>query len=250
MERFFNVNYEFDQAEIFRCIDETVVSGGKGYVCGVDGNVLSYVQQNEEYRNVINHALFNISDSSWVPIYLRWIYGKSVKAYPGPQLFIDIIKQHKYRMYFLGSKPEILEGLREQLCHVNEDVHDMVFKALPFCEIDDFDCAEIGNSINADAPDIIWVSLGAPKQEQFMYRLEPYLQRGVMIAVGAAFKFYSGVPGQQRAPKWIQHLHLEFVYRLFQEPKKQSVRVKNYLMTLPRIFREEMRRKRSNQSTN
>lgn len=247
MERFFNVNYEFDKSEIFRRIDDTIVSGKKGYVCGVDGNVLSYVQQNEEYRRTVNQALFNISDSSWVPIYLRWIYGKKVAAYPGPQLFIDIIRQKKYRMYFLGSKAEILQGLKRYLCSLNEDVQEMVFKELPFCDVEGFDYADIGEAVNEDNPDIVWVSLGAPKQEMFMNKLEPYLHRGVLIAVGAAFKFYSGVPGQQRAPKWVQHLHMEFIYRLFQEPKKQSSRVKNYLFTLPRILREEIVKKKSNQ---
>ena len=123
----------------------------------------------------------------------------------------------------------------------------MVFKELPFCDVEGFDYADIGEAVNEDNPDIVWVSLGAPKQEMFMNKLEPYLHRGVLIAVGAAFKFYSGVPGQQRAPKWVQHLHLEFIYRLFQEPKKQSSRVKNYLFTLPRILREEIVKKKSNQ---
>ena len=51
-----------------------------------------------------------------------------------------------------------------------------------------------------------------------MDRLKPHLKRGVMIAVGAVFKFYSGVEAR-RAPKWIIKWHLEFVYRIFREPR-------------------------------
>ena len=62
--------------------------------------------------------------------------------------------------------------------------------------------------------DIIWVALGAPKQEIFMNRLKPHLKKGVAIAIGAAFNFYSGMAdAPQRCPEWMRKCHLEFVHR-------------------------------------
>ena len=84
--------------------------------------------------------------------------------------------------------------------------------------VEEFDYANIAKEIETDEADIIWIALGAPKQEYFMDRLKPHLKRGVMIAVGAVFKFYSGVEAR-RAPKWIIKWHLEFVYRIFREPR-------------------------------
>ena len=75
-----------------------------------------------------------------------------------------------------------------------------------------------------------------------MSKLNPYLKRGVQIAVGAAFKFYSGLE-EKRAPEWMRRMHLEFVYRIFAEPKKQWARCKLIIRTLPRIFREEKARR-------
>ena len=92
--------------------------------------------------------------------------------------------------------------------------------------------------IEADQADIIWIALGAPKQDFFMMRLKQFLKRGVMIGVGAAFNFYSGC-GERRAPSWITRMHLEFVYRIFQSPKKQLSRCWGILNTLPRMVWRE-----------
>ncbi len=54
--------------------------------------------------------------------------------------------------------------------------------------------------INDDEPDIIWVSLGAPKQEKFMNLLLPYLNKGVMFGFGAIFNVYAEMPNLKRAP--------------------------------------------------
>ena len=68
----------------------------------------------------------------------------------------------------------------------------MTFYELPFCDVEDFDYQNIAQMIEKDKAEIIWIALGAPKQEIFMNRLQPHLRKGVMIAVGAVFKFYSG----------------------------------------------------------
>lgn len=96
--------------------------------------------------------------------------------------------------------------------------------------------------IEDDGADIIWVALGAPKQEQFMARLNPHLKRGVQIAVGAAFKFYSGTE-EKRAPEWVVKHHMEFVYRIMQDPKKQIKRCWGIISTLPGMLWREWKRK-------
>ena len=90
--------------------------------------------------------------------------------------------------------------------------------------------------------EIIGVALVAPKQEIFMSRLKPHLKRGVMIAVGAAFKFYSGTD-VKRAPHWMVKMHLEFAYRIFSEPKKQLKRCAWIVYTLPGLLYREWRKK-------
>ena len=76
-----------------------------------------------------------------------------------------------------------------------------------------------------------------------MSLLRPHLRRGVMIAVGAVFKFYSGTD-ERRAPEWMVRMHMEFVFRILSEPKKQLRRCWGILTTLPSLLYGEWRRKR------
>ena len=240
MERYFGINYEFSRAKIYEKIDQTIASGAKGYVCAVEGNVLTETKLDSAYRDIVNHSMFSICDSSWVPMFIRWIHHVKVQPYQGPQMFIDMVKMQKYQMYFLGSDSTTLSALRSNLQQYDPRIANMPFRDLPFCAVEEFEYESIAEDINHENPDVIWVSLGAPKQEQFVYRLEPFLKRGVMVAVGAAFKFHCGIPRLQRAPKWVINMHLEFLYRLFQEPKKQFRRLKKIISTLPSILREEI----------
>ena len=244
MNTYFNINYEFDRQTIWNQIDEQLQKEGARYICVADGNILQMVHKDLEYRRIVNESLFSICDSSWVPVFLKRLYGVEYQQYCGSQIFEDLTDRKQYRQFFIGTSQQILDGLRNELSKKDPSVSNMTFFAPPFCKVEDFDYPAIAKMINEDNPDIIWVALGAPKQENFMFRLQPFLQRGVMIGVGAVFNFYCGLENApKRAPKWMIDHHMEFVYRVFSEPKKQLQRCHQIVATLPKIYREEKRKK-------
>ena len=240
MNTYFNINYEFDKAEVHSQIEKVQ----KGYICVADGVVLNTANRNKEYLDVVNGGMFAICDSSWVPLYLKSIYGVKYEQYCGAEIFKDIVSSKKYRMIFMGTQQSTLDALQKELIAMNSDVANMKFVELPFRDVDGFDYQEIAQMIKEDGAKIIWVALGAPKQERFMNKLLPYLESGVMLGVGAVFKFYSGTD-ESRCPKWIQKNHLECVYRIIQDPKKQLKRCFWIVATLPKLYLEEVKRKRS-----
>ena len=242
MEKFFDIRYEFDKKHVWDCIDRQIASGEPDYICVADGVVVNHVQRSPVYQETVNHGMFAICDSGWVPLYLRWIYGIRRPQYCGPMIFRDIISQGKYRMIFLGTDTRTLEALRQKLAFLNPAVMGMTFHELPFLSVDEFDYPAIARMIEADGASIIWIALGAPKQDFFMRRLKPHLKRGVMIGVGAAFNFYSGI--EQRAPDWVVRMHLEFVYRILQNPRKQFSRCMGIVTSLPGMLWGEWRRKK------
>lgn len=239
MKTYFNINYEFDKQQIHRAIEEAQ----KGYICVADGVVMNTANRNPKYLKVVNGSLFSICDSSWVPVYLKSIYGVKYGQYCGAEIFKDIVTSRKYRMIFMGTRQSALDALQNELMVMNPDVKDMKFVELPFCDVEDFDYSEIAKMIEEDGAKIIWVALGAPKQERFMNKLLPHLKSGVMLGVGAVFKFYSGTD-EKRCPDWIQKHHLEFLYRIWQNPKKQFKRCFWILWTLPRLYYGELKRAR------
>ena len=225
------------------CIAQRIAEKGTGYVCVADANILQQVHNDLNYRKVVEGAMFSICDSSWVPVFLKWIYGIDRSQYCGSMIFKDLIEMKRYRHLFIGTSTRVLNALKDNLMVMDPAIKGMTFYEPPFCDVEDFDYPAIAEMINRDNPDIIWVALGAPKQEIFMSKLQPYLKRGVQIAVGAAFKFYSGLD-EKRAPAWMRRSKLEFLYRIYAEPKKQFARCKQIVLTLPGIIREESRRKR------
>jgi N-acetylglucosaminyldiphosphoundecaprenol N-acetyl-beta-D-mannosaminyltransferase len=103
---------------------------------------------------------------------------------------------------------------------------------------------ETAERINADAPDVVWVGLGMPKQERWMARLRPLLEAPVLCGVGAAFDFHADRVSQ--APRWMQDRGLEWAHRVVQEPRRQLPR---YLRSNPRfvagVARQWLRERRS-----
>lgn len=245
METYFNLNYEFDKQTVWQRIDGQLEKGSPGYICVADGVILNTANRNPEYLKVVSNGMFSICDSSYVPLYIRWIYGKRYEQYCGSQIFMDIIRSRKYRMIFMGTSQRILDALKQNLTKIDPRIENMTFYELPYRQVDGFDYPAIASMIETDGADIIWIALGAPKQELFMNKLKPYLQRGVMIAVGAAFKFFSGTD-EKRAPEWMLKAHLEFMYRIFRDPKKQLKRCAWIVYTLPTLLIGEWRRKRLN----
>jgi N-acetylglucosaminyldiphosphoundecaprenol N-acetyl-beta-D-mannosaminyltransferase len=241
MKRYFNINFEFEHSKVDTIIFEYIGQKMPGYVCSIDGNNCAVANTNNDHLEVVNRSIVNICDSNWVPILINRIYGTNYYNYCGTELFIKFVKMKKFRQFFLGSSLEVLERLKERLEVIDPAISKMRFETLPFREVEEFDYVKIANIINLDKPDIIWVSLGAPKQEKFMKLLLPHLNWGVMFGFGAIFNVYAEMPGLKRAPDILVKMKLEWLFRSIQEPRKQLKRAFFFLGVLPAMLRQEIK---------
>ena len=243
MEQYFCINYEFDLPAVHDAIAKQLDSHTPGYICVADGVVLSVSHRDKEYLQVQQDSMFALCDSNWVPLYIKWIWGRSRSQCCGAMIFEEVIRQEKYRMAFLGTNQQTLDALKHSIeakWRVNTD--SMMFQALPFCHVDNFDYPAIAKQLEDFGAEIIWVALGAPKQEYFMHKLKPHLHQGVQLGVGAAFNFHAGI-NEQRAPGWMIRNRMEFIYRIIQDPKKQLKRCGLIVLMLPSIFFKEITRR-------
>jgi N-acetylglucosaminyldiphosphoundecaprenol N-acetyl-beta-D-mannosaminyltransferase len=243
MKLFFNVALEFDADRADRIIQSAISENRKGYVCSIESNNLRIANRNPRFQEVVNGALVNICDGSNIAWLLGRIHHQPYKPSIGANLFAKYVAMGRYKQYFLGNTQEVLSGLKANLSKIDPGISGMCFEELPFRKVSDFDYKAIAGKINEADPDIIWVSLGAPKQEEFMSLLLPYLRRGVMFGFGAIFNFNAGVGIVRRAPAWMRRMRLEWLYRAFEEPKKNIPRYVNFLKILPRLIIEEYRSK-------
>jgi N-acetylglucosaminyldiphosphoundecaprenol N-acetyl-beta-D-mannosaminyltransferase len=214
----------------------------KGYCCLVNPNIIINCSKNESYFKTIQSAVFNVCDAISIEIINNLTQKRKIKSSPGPDIFKDLTLQNTYSQFFIGGENEIqLSSLKNNLANIKFKSTD--FYCPPFLDVKDFDYIEISKLINNNKPDIIWIGLGAPKQEVFMSNLLPFIDKGLMIGVGAAFNFYSGYKNHKRAPVFFRKLKIEWLFRLINEPSKTFPRVLRNFFYLPILFCNEVLKK-------
>lgn len=190
------------------------------YICvsNVHTTVMSY--ENEEYRKIQNSAAMALPDGAPLSSYSRRKGYKQAQRVTGPDLMLELFaisKEKGYRHYFYGATEETLQSMKEILERDYPGIQIAGMYAPPFRALSPQEDAQIVAKINEARPDFIWIGLGAPKQEEWMYQHMGQLQ-GVLIGVGAGFDYLAGYI--KRAPRWMQRMSLEWLYRLLQDPKR------------------------------
>lgn len=235
MKKYFNINFQFDHIALEKTIDETSLEG-RGYCCFVDATSLVHSYKNEKFRNILNSSLVNSCDGSYIALLASKIHNKQLKEYIGPDFFKKFIYR-PYPQFVIGNTEEVFNKIKTKLELTGCNTSNLFFIPLPYKEVNEFDYEEIANQINQIHPRFVWVSLGAPKQEEFMSKLLPFIDRGVMIGVGAALNYFTGEV--KDIPDWSRKTHSIWLYRIFTEPKKQLKRCKEIFLVLPKIYMQE-----------
>lgn len=234
----FNIHIEFDSQVFRNTVEQYIKEKKKAYVCVVDANVITIAQKDLKYREIVKNATINTCDGSSIAKMVNKIYGTDYHAYNGPELFEYYIER-PYRHVLVGNTKDKVEQIKAFVKQKGIDV-DLQHVDVPFVPVEEFDYPAIAKQINEQKPDIVWVSLGAPKQEKFIHNIFPYIDQGVLFGIGAAFNFYTGDLHNNK--KEIGGLRLIWLERIFKEPKKQLKRVCGYLLAVPKMFLEEKRR--------
>ena len=215
----------------------------KTYICVSNVHTVVMGDIDPEYAKITNSATLATADGVplvWASKILKGpkIHGRA----SGPDILDIFLNDPKYANtthFFYGSTPEVLNLIEEKLKLKHPNFKCVGLYSPPFRKTPDIN-SELDQSelhdvaiLNKTNADIIWVGLGAPKQEIWMYRFRKHLTSPVLIGVGAAFDFIS--ENKSRAPLWMQKNGLEWFYRLSQEPTRLFSR---YLDTNPKfIFR-------------
>jgi N-acetylglucosaminyldiphosphoundecaprenol N-acetyl-beta-D-mannosaminyltransferase len=151
----------------------------------------------------------------------KWLSGGEVNRVYGPDLMValsELSVKQGYSHYFYGGSAGVADQLARRLQQRFPGLKVAGAYSPPFRSGISLEEPEIITQINHCQPDIIWVGLGTPKQDLWMAAHRGLLQAPVLIGVGAAFDFHTGrVP---QAPPWMQRSGLEWLFRLWQEPRR------------------------------
>jgi len=120
-------------------------------------------------------------------------------------------------IYLYGGSPDVVEKLQSRLKQDIPGLQIAGYESPPFRELTTDEDAEMVERVNASGAGLMFIGLGCPKQDLFAYEHRDKVQ-AVQVCVGAAFDFHAGV--KPMAPDWMQRYGLEWLYRLFQEPRR------------------------------
>ena len=203
-----------------------------------DVSALMITQKNQHYYQA--HFDADIVTPDGMPlVWLGKLRGKNIDRVCGPDLLPAVCANSiasGQSHYFYGGTSNVADTLAEKLSAQFPGLKVAGVYSPPFRDIDHtFEltpevCREL-DEIRASGADYVWVGLSSPKQDFFISKAAQYVGRGVFLAVGAAFDFHAGKI--KRAPKWMQKIGLEGVYRLIQEPRRLWRR---YLVLVPKFI--------------
>lgn len=217
------------------------------YVCICNVHSVVTTTRDAGHRKIVNEADMCTPDGAPIAWAMRRFGLRSQERINGPDLMWRYLARAEalgQRVFFYGSTEQTLARLREAFAlHFPRlriaGMHSPPFRALSAQE----DEAEV-EMINRSGAQAVFVGLGCPKQERWMAAHRGRVQ-AVMIGVGAAFDYHSGVV--RRAPLWWQRNGLEWLYRLISDPQRLMKRymVTNTLFVIG-LSRQLIARKRAN----
>lgn len=230
----FGVNYSIARVEeavihVLRQIDQLK---GK-YICFSNVHTSVMAREDEKYREVLNASAMIFPDGNPIAILQRKRGILGAERVAGPDFMEHMFRNTQdgsISHFFYGSTQETLDALKTNL---ESRYPGIVIKGMyspPFRELSEEEDAADVAMINASGADIVWVGLGAPKQEKWMNAHKDKVN-SLMMGVGAGFDFHAGTI--DRAPVWIQKMGMEWLYRLFQDPNRLF---KRYFVTNTKFF--------------
>lgn len=190
------------------------------YMCVSNVHTTVMAMEKRDYCIVQNGGIMAIPDGGPLSTLGRKRGFIKMERTTGPSYMEEIFKisaKKGYRHYFYGSTKETLDKLQQKLIEDYPGIEIVGMYSPPFRPLTKEEDRIIIQRINEIKPDFVWVGLGAPKQEEWMAFHQGKVE-GFMVGVGAGFDYFAG--NISRAPKWMQRLNLEWVYRLMQDPKR------------------------------
>jgi N-acetylglucosaminyldiphosphoundecaprenol N-acetyl-beta-D-mannosaminyltransferase len=215
-------------------------AGERQLVCVSDMNALLHARADARLTEVYNTSGLTVPDG--MP--LVWAgrragFGEMGRV-AGPDLLERVLAEAADRgwtQYFYGGAEGVAEELRERFQNRHPALKVVGVECPPYRALTAAEDAGTVARMNEARPDIVWIGLGAPKQERWMADHRDRLNAAILIGVGAAFDFHTG--RLDRAPGWMQRAGLEWSYRLYKEPRRLW---KRYVLGIPRFLFGVLRR--------
>jgi N-acetylglucosaminyldiphosphoundecaprenol N-acetyl-beta-D-mannosaminyltransferase len=208
-----------------RAVDAVVERATNGvpgaYVCLTNVHTTVESRRIPELREAADGAFLSLPDGMPLVWILRRRGHPRTEKVTGIELIPLVASagvQVGLRHFFYGGAPGVADRARRRLERLVPGVRVVGAASPPFAEIDAWPIEGLQAELRRTRPHVLWVGLGAPKQELWMAKMSVALDVPMMVGVGAGIDYLAGA--KRSAPTFLRHIGLEWLFRLAVEPRR------------------------------
>lgn len=223
-----------NQQKVVQHIISYIEQQRSAYICVSNVHMCMETFDSKDFKNVVNSADLVIPDGRpiyWAQKLLGQSQAQQVRGQDLTEALCELSHTSGIKIgLYGGSSVEVLAQVEENLKNVFPNINIAYKYSPPFRPLTDEESKAVTDNINQAKVDVLFVGIGCPKQENWM-AINKDKVNAVMLGVGAVFDFIAGT--KKHAPRWMQYLGLEWLFRLFSEPRRLW---KRYLKQNPRFI--------------
>jgi N-acetylglucosaminyldiphosphoundecaprenol N-acetyl-beta-D-mannosaminyltransferase len=195
--------------------------GSTHFFACVNAHSAEVAHRDAKFMEALQAADLLVADGAGVVMASKLLGGGVREQVTGPDLFMAVSRRLDQRgghsVFYLGGTPETLERIAVRHRDQFPDLAIAGMLAPPFrLAFSQAEVALITEAIKTAAPDVLWVGLGAPKQEKLIFDLRSAIDVPLCGPVGAMFDYFAG--NVAMPPKWVERCGLHWLYRLCKNP--------------------------------
>jgi len=212
----------YNSEELINRIYQDYSNSEQLFIVNVNPEIAVKNYKEENFKEILNKQKYQIPDGRGIVWASKRKKGNIKERITGIDLMLKICEksqQYEAKIFLYGTKKEIIEKAQEELKKTYPEIN-IVGRCNGYV-----DQEQAVEEIKKSGADIVFVGLGSPKQEYFIIKYRKNLGKvKILMPVGGSFDVIS--KSKKRAPKWVIKINLEWLYRLFQEPKRIFRQVK------------------------
>ncbi|MFW6029635.1 MAG: WecB/TagA/CpsF family glycosyltransferase, partial [Halanaerobiales bacterium] len=194
--------------EAIKEVRKFLVKKKKAYIVTPNSEIIVMAQEDKELAGIINNSDLSIADGAGVVFPSKFYKKPLTERVAGFDLMSELLKlsaEDNYSIYFLGGEKGVVDKVKDniiglypeiKICGIHHGFLDKEKEEL------------VLNDISKLKPDILFIGMGVPRQEKFIYRNYSKIKANVIMTVGGSFDILAG--RSKRAPLWMQKLSLEW----------------------------------------
>ena len=211
MLEYFKRLYAKDSLSFYEEVEKSLKNKRRMFIVTANPETFSYGEKSENFNKLLlDQKTTLIPDGIGI---VKFNVKERITGIDLATKLLEICNKNKYKLCLIGAKEEVLQSL---IAIINKNYPNIKLGTCENGYINNKD--SYFEKIKKEKPDVCLVALGIPNQEELIYKHIEKFEKGVFVGVGGSFDVLSG--SKKRAPKLIQKMNIEWLYRIIKEPKR------------------------------